>query len=226
METHPLYGELKITRKKSGYSRGKNGYEHILFATLNILIEEGYNSISFRNIAKACDMNVGNVNYYFSSKQELIRQLLEAIIGHYEDEFDKSLDQDGIAAEDRLRAYITIVLEDIKTKKTTRLFPELWVLANQDSFVADRVEALYRRARTYLNKIILDLNPDLPAKERETLALFLSASMEGMTTFAGYNKPWADHMELIINITTKSFLDLVKNITVNDISALSNSKKS
>lgn len=223
METHPLFGELKITRKKTGYSRGKNGHEHILYAALTILIDEGYNAISFRNIAKACDMTVGNVNYYFSSKQELIRQLLEAIIGHYEDTFDDLYAEGNLAAEERLKAYITVVIEDIKTKKTTRLFPELWALGNHDEFVAERVEALYRRARAYLHDIIIEMNPVLPAKEREILALFISASLEGMTVFAGYNKPWKGETSAITNIAILSFIDTVKNIKVSDIRKLSES---
>lgn len=209
--------DLKITRRSQGYSRGNDGYEQILHAALNILVEEGYRAISFRRLAKACDMNVGNVSYYFKNKEDLIRQLLNAIISSYEEEFSKIMTLTKRGPERQLEKYVTVVINDLSTKKTTRVFPELWALANHDAFIAERVQEMYDRARVALNKIISELNPSLTEEERETVALFVSASIEGLTAFAGYNKPWAKNAPLLKNIAITTFTHLIKTITSTDI---------
>jgi len=90
-------------------------------------------------------------------------------------------------------------------------------MANHDPFVQERMEELYSRARVVLNALIGEINPDLPSDERETLALFISGSMEGMTMFAGFDKPWQQRMPWIIGIAQRSFVDLVQKMKPGEI---------
>lgn len=210
--------DLQIRPREGGYARGQEGVEQILRAALSLLIEHGYRAISFRRIAALCGMTVGNVTYYFPSKEELVRVLLDAVITPYEESFTAIVHEPGTSAERRLEELCELILEDIRSKKTTRLFPELWALSSHDPFVYDRMHDLYRRARVSLNQIIGEVNPQLPADEREVLALFMSASMEGMTVFAGHEKPWVERMPWITRITCRSFVHLVQTIQPGDIS--------
>lgn len=203
--------DLKFTIRNGGYSRGQEGYEQILRAALGLLIEHGYRALSFRRIAEASGMKVGNISYYFPSKEELVRDLLDAVINSYQEEFENIMHEPGITPEDRLAEIITLILEDITTKKTTHFFMELWALSNHDQFVFDRVHDLYVRARKPLDEIIAQVNPELSPVERETLALFISASLEGMTVFAGYQKPFRDRMPMIERMAVKSFVAMVRD---------------
>jgi len=71
-----------------------------------------------------------------------VRELLDAVISSYEIEFDAIIHEEGVSPERRLEEICTLILEDIRTKKTTRFFPELWALSNHDPFVFDRVHKL------------------------------------------------------------------------------------
>ena len=204
--------DLKITQREGGYARGQDGVEKILRAALAILIDEGYRAVTLRRIAAHCGTKVGNVTYYFPTKNELIRELLDAVISSYEESFDQIMHEADASAEKRLEDIVTLILEDLPTKKTTRIFPELWALSNHDSFAYDRMHELYQRARVVLNDVIAEVNPALTADERETLALFMSASMEGLTVFAGHEKPWTARMPWLQRIATKSFIHLVQTI--------------
>lgn len=212
--------DLRIRLREGGYQRGQDGFEQILRAALTLLVEQGSKALTLRRIAAECGLNVGNLNYYFKSKDELIRELLEAVITSYEDSFDAILHDPGATAEQRLENYVALVLGDITTKKTTRLFPELWAMANHESFVQERIEELYVRARAALNALIAEINPALPDDERETLALFMSASIEGTTVFAGFEKPWQPRMPWLIAIAQRSFVDLARNLKPGEIRAL------
>jgi AcrR family transcriptional regulator len=212
-----VVADLKITPREGGYARGQEGIDQILKAALSILIEHGYMALTLRRIAAECGMKPGNLSYYFKSKNDLVRQLLDSVISSYEDAFDAVMHEPGTGAEARLEQVIVLILDDITTKKSTRIFPELWALTNRDPFVQERVNDLYERARAVLNELILEMNPALPSTEREVLALFMSASMEGMTVFAGYEKPWRGQMSMIERIAMKSFVSLVRTLKPGEI---------
>lgn len=213
--------DLKVVPREGGYARGQDGMEQILRAALTIMVEQGYRAVTMRAIAKACDMKLGNITYYFPTRDELVRALFDAVISSYEDSFTAISHEEGASVEERFERVIKLTLEDITTKKTTRFFPEIWALANHDPFVSERVDDVYRRARTVLNELIAELNPALPEDERETVALFISASLEGTTMFAGHEKPWRHRMGWLETIACRSFLPLVKSLKPGDIRKLS-----
>lgn len=212
--------DMIMPEREGGYLKGQETRELILRTALSILIEEGYRAMSMRRVAAACGMKFGNLTYHYRSREDLVRELMEAVIRAYEVEFEAIMHMPGVPAEERLRRLCTLVLDDIRSKKTTRFFPELWSLSNYDSFVLERVQELYVRARAPLLEIVAELRPDLGTDEREILALFISASMEGMTVFAGHEKPFEPRMPQLERIAIHSFCTLVKTITVDEIKGL------
>lgn len=218
--------DLKIRVREGGYARGQEGLERILKAALSLLIEQGASALTLRRIAAECGLKAGNLAYYFASKEELIRELLDAIINSFEGAFDAIYQTPGATPEERLAQVVTFILEDANTKATSRIFPELWAMSNHDGFVRDRVEEMYARARVVLNALIAEINPALAAEERETLALFISASMEGVGFFAGYERPSNAKLPALERIAIKSFLHVVHTLKPGEISvALKPGKK-
>lgn len=209
VETERTLADLVITERDGGYSKGKETRELILQTALDILIEEGYRAMSMRRVATACGIKFGNLTYHYRSREDLVRELLEAVIRGYEVEFDQIIHMPG-GPEERLERICLFILEDIRSKKTTRLFPELWALSNHDAFVLGRVQDLYQRARAPLIDIIGEMRPDLAPSDREAVALFISASMEGMTPFGGYEKPFEPLMPRLEKIAIHAFISLVK----------------
>lgn len=209
--------DLAIQERAGGYEKGRDVYEQILRAALNLLIEEGYRSVSMRRVATACGMKLGNLTYYFPTKEDLVRELLDAVISSYEIEFDAIVHEEDASAISRLEEICILILEDIGTKKTTRFFPELWALSNHDDFVLERMQELYQRARRPLISLIAEINPALSPDQCETAALFISASMEGMTVFAGHEKPFAHRMRWVEQISVKAFVDLITSLSPDDL---------
>jgi AcrR family transcriptional regulator len=203
--------DLTFPPREGGYSKGHETREQILSSALHLLVEEGYSALSMRRVAATCGLKIGNLTYHFATREELIRALGDALIRAYEVEFDAILQFTDETPEERLAEVCGLILEDIRTKKTTHVFPELWALSNHDPFVLERVQELYTRARRSLLEIIRELRPDLSAQCHEDLALFISASMEGLTVFAGYEKPFEGRMDELERIAIQSFLGLVQN---------------
>ena len=202
--------DLIFPARAGGYGKGHDTREMILRTALAILLDQGWPSMSMRRVAMECGLKFGNLTYHFRTRDDLVRALLDAVISAYEREFAETVFEAGLTGEQRLERYCRVVLDDIPTRKTTHLFPELWARANHEPFVHDRMQELYARARAPLDPIIAEMRPDLSARDRETLALFISFSMEGSTMFAGYDKPFADRMGTIRTLATQSFIALVK----------------
>ena len=115
--------DLAFPPREGGYAKGHETRELILRAALGILVEEGYRAMSMRRVAAACDMKLGNLTYHFPTREDLVRELLDAVISSYEVEFEKIVHMPGIPPEERLAEICGLVLEDIRNRKTTRFFP-------------------------------------------------------------------------------------------------------
>ncbi len=206
-----LITDLIVPERDGGYSKGRETREMILLAALSILIDEGYRAMSMRRVAAACGMKFGNLTYHYRTREDLVRELLDAVIRSYEQEFDAIVHSPCHSPEQRLERYCLLVLNDITTRKTTRLFPELWALSNHDPFVYERMHELYTRARRPLFEVVAEIRPDLSTEDQETLTLFISYSMEGSTIFAGYEKPFRSQMNRIKHVSIEAFRELVHN---------------
>lgn len=202
--------DLKIAPNEGRNARGQEGYEQILKAALAILVDHGYRALTMRRIAAECALKAGNISYYFKSKDDLVRALLDAIMTSYEDAFRAAMDEAGRNPEKRMGVLIQLILEDITTKKTTHIFPELWALSNHDPFVKERLYELYTRQYVYFEELIRQLNPSVTKEDERELAVFISAALEGMTVFAGNGKPWEGSMERFELMACQSFVSLVK----------------
>jgi AcrR family transcriptional regulator len=199
------------------YLRGTETVDAILKAALRVLINEGAGAFTIRRIASECGMKVGNVSYHFPRKELLIQVLLDDLLDSYDKLLEHRVRQPDLSTEERLRVLIVMCLDDIARIRTTRLFTELWALANHNAFIADRVRAFYQRVHDFIGEYVAVLNPALSADEVQIVALYISATMEGTTPFTGFEKPWAARMPAITRIATSHLITLARTITSQDI---------
>lgn len=202
------------------YARGSETVDQILKAALDVLIDEGADAFTLRRIAARCDMKVGNVSYHFPRKEMLIQVMLDEMLESYDKLLEEMVRKPGLTAEERLKLVIILCLEDIQTKRTTHLFTELWALANQSEFVADRVRLFYSKVHEVIGEYVAQINPALSPDEVHSVALFISASMEGSTPFLGHQKPWAAKMPVFTALAAMSFVHLAKTVNSRDLAGL------
>lgn len=211
--------KLKIQQRHEGATsdKGRRRVSEILHAARDIVVGESAAKLTMRKVAARCGITVGNVSYYFPNKQALLNDLCDAVVQGYADDWNEIMADPDLTPEEQLMAVTRHIMLDLNTRDTTHFFPELWVLANHDPVAADSMEYIYAIERAVFVKLIGQINPGLSGEEREVVALYISSAIEGMTMFIGYERRWRSRAEGIINIATKTFLDLVRNITSDDI---------
>ena len=77
--------------------------------------------------------------------------------------------------------------------------------------MTELVDDLYAKARLALDELIPQINPTLTETEAKQMALYMCAAMEGLTIFAGYEKPWSAQLGALKKISIDNFMDMVKN---------------
>lgn len=201
--------EKQRRARVAAYEKGQARIEAILDAAAEVLISQGYKKLTLRQIALQAGITVGNLTYYYPGKEALLKDLLYNILHTYLDEMERIVEASGDSPEDRFVAVVNYLIEDLHTQRTTRFFPELWALANHDPYAAELMETMYADERRALGKLIQAINPDLNEQQTRHLALFVSASIEGMTMFIGAGKKQEVALQSMKEMACKSFLLLI-----------------
>ncbi|WP_321396260.1 TetR/AcrR family transcriptional regulator [Emcibacter sp.] len=183
----------------------------ILEATQFLLIEEGYAGLSMRKVAARCNMTVGNLTYYFSTKQDLVHVLLDVALEGYNDHIREIMSDSSLSGEEQLARAFEYLMQDLMTRETTRFFPELWAMSNHDPVVNREVQDLYIREQEIIEGLVKKVRPDLATEDLKKLSLYISAAIEGHTIFIGHDKSWNDKSREIIDLAVNNFLDMVRN---------------
>jgi AcrR family transcriptional regulator len=208
------------SRKGSGvYQTGKERLLQIQEVALGILVEEGFPALTLREVARRCNIQIGAVSYYYKSRADLFQDTISNVLKDYAENFRSIVRDREKSDEERLRGLIELLLDDMQSKQTTRLFPHLWMVANHDEMIAQTVDRIYILERNTFNMLISRINPKLSKQERETLSVFISAAIAGSTLFVGFEKPWARELPLYRAITSRALVETVKTITSEQLAA-------
>lgn len=151
----------------------------ILNAALALLMESGDGGATMRKVADAAGMSLGNLQYHFRTRDDL---LAEIVAMHFQKCLD---DMDGLIAE---IAHLTvrerarfIVLAGLRhgTELTDlcRIFRELWSISSRNERVRDQIRCYYAEFGERLACGVL--GPGATAVDQARLASFIVPFIEG-----------------------------------------------
>lgn len=187
-------------------SKGQARRRLIVERALEAFIETGYADFSLRHVARRAHISVGNLHYYFPNKGALLAEMFASVREDYAEQFAALLADAGDSPRERFVATVSYLVRDLCTRRTSVFFPELWAMANHDAAASALMEELYAWERAHLAELIGALAPSVGRDRRAGLALFVSASIEGLTVFIGHGKPHADRVEAVLADALEVFL--------------------
>jgi AcrR family transcriptional regulator len=144
--------------------------EKLLCAAIKVFAEKGYDGATVRDICFQVGANVAAVNYYFGSKENLYKYILEMLFKKGQ-EFRRerlATQREGQSSEERLRDYIERITRWTfgVSKQETHSCAEL--LSNQDSFRAN--ELLIDLRKILLREMTRATTPELDKKVYQLLS--------------------------------------------------------
>jgi len=172
-------------------AKGRERRDAILDAATAVLVHDGYARLSTRKIAARAGIRPGNLQYYYPSKHEVVRAVLERYLDRAVDAVERRLAVADGSPSARLRSALEGVLADQECADGCRFFFELWALAAHDAAVAVAMREFYGRYWRRVVALLLEVNPALGRPRAERRAALLVAMLEGLMLFRSRRPPYA-----------------------------------
>ena len=179
---------MQVKTKRAATSRraGNDTAARIVLAARELLMTQGYAQFSMRNVAARAGLHLANVQYYYKTREALVKALLDDTGERYRSSYEELRAKGPTDREARFRAVVEFNLEDIATSETRRYFIQLWALLTEIDGRAGRLmNDLYAIDIQQLSDCIADLVPDTDAAEVRRRASILAAMIEGMVVVRG-----------------------------------------
>jgi len=153
----------------------------IVLAARELLLSEGYTQFSMRNVAARAGVHLANVQYYFKTREDLVRALLEDTGARYRASYDDLRASAPADPVGRFRAIIGFNLEDIAAWETRRFQIQLWaLLAEIDGRASTLMNTLYGIDIEQLSEYVAEMVPEAEPAEVRRRASLIAAMIEGM----------------------------------------------
>ena len=169
-----------------GRRPGNDTAARIVLAARELLMTQGYAQFSMRNVAARAGLHLANVQYYYKTREDLVKALLHDTGERYRSSYEALRSTAPADREGRFKAIVEFNLEDIATTETRRYFIQLWALLTEiDGRAGHLMQDLYAIDIQQLSDCIADLVPDTDGAEVRRRASILAAMIEGMVVVRG-----------------------------------------
>lgn len=139
------------------------------------LIDHGLDRFSMRAVAEALEMTLGNLQYYFPTRDDLLAAVLET------EAAEDAAAIRGVVADDpeqRLHRVVTTLADRWSTGQRGVYMP-LGVLALHGRRFAELARAASVRVHDELAPIVQELDPSADREEARTRAVLIAALLDG-----------------------------------------------
>jgi AcrR family transcriptional regulator len=178
-----------VATKKNRYEAGRQRTAAILEAAKQVLVDGGYSQLTLRRVATRASIPLRHLQYYFRTKNDLLRALCESICEDYIDRCDALSSREHSSPQARFMSCVEFLIDDNRDAFSNALFFELWALACHDEHTNRLLDRLYAHYRKYIRDLISAMRPRASRQLVESRAVQIVAFIEGLTLFIGRNKP-------------------------------------
>src|ERR1700730_3117802 len=192
--------------------KGSERIHVILEEAKNTLVDEGFSGLSFRNVAKRAGITVGNVTYYFPTKDDLLVELAGYIFDRWEARFRRNFPSDLTDKMDIFLYSIRYMIEENKRAKSNRLLLEMWAMANHSTAVMKMLDAFYCKMRAWIEDTLADIEPAQSLRKRRLRAALITSQIEGMMVLIGPNRMIHKELEGLENEAIRQ----IKKLAIDD----------
>jgi AcrR family transcriptional regulator len=183
-----FYGTTASTR------RGKDSVLKILHAARSIFAAGGYAELTLREVARASGMYLANVQHYYGTREDLLVGLVRFIVDEYDTRYRDFVAQGAPSPRDFFVRVLRYLLDDIKDPTTSRIFFELWSLAQRHPQVTALVDWMYVHHCRNIEGMIAAISPEMPSAERGRRAALIATQIEGLMVLLAARMPRHEHL--------------------------------
>lgn len=163
--------------------KGARTLQQILLAARRVFIRDGHAGLSLRKVADEAGVALGNVNYYFASKRELLDATLREALIDYVEAHIAHLNKKCDAPIEILLDVIEFYIENGRSSHP--LFFQMWGYAACDPEAKALIRDLYRPIGRFIFLLVRAARPDASETRAREIVLQLFSLEEGVKLFVG-----------------------------------------
>ncbi len=114
----------------------------IIEVALDILAEEGDQGLSMRKVATLANMSLSNVQYYFKTKEELLKALLQHYLEVTTQAYERFIVD--IPETERIQETIKYLLIHPDTSYVCSVYKELWAISERNEVIKQHLDEHYQ----------------------------------------------------------------------------------
>ncbi|OGO39576.1 MAG: hypothetical protein A2W35_19880 [Chloroflexi bacterium RBG_16_57_11] len=126
----------------------------ILDAALETILANKISGARLRQVARQANMSQGNLHYYFPTKDELYKSLLDHILQTFVEERNTLLQDQAVSPQHKLRFFFDQEIELIRRAKEVVVFFDFWVQGTKDPMIRQKIQGMYARWREDIQSVI------------------------------------------------------------------------
>lgn len=162
--------------KRAFTTKGATTRDRIIAAARSMLLERGYDGLVLRELAESLDIKLGNLQYYFTTREALALHVLER-----EGTRDVELVEEQRRTSEPIDAFRMVVrdMADRYRGDSGRLLSMITSLAQHHASFLTLYRDSYAKFYPQFESLLRDLRPDLPVHEIAVRARIVNALVEG-----------------------------------------------
>jgi AcrR family transcriptional regulator len=164
-------------------SKGELRLAEIVQAAREVFEEDGYATFSARRVAARVGITLGNLQYYFRTREELLRVTLESGMREVLERYAEVLERPGENAASRYTALAERLVLDMDNTGLTNFLVEAWAFGHRQSYAAELLGELYSQYLDGVASLIKQINPTFSKDECDARAFALVALAGGLMLF-------------------------------------------
>ena len=129
--------------RRRGYPVGHETRQMIVAVAGKVLVESGYAGLTLKRVADAAGVSVGNLNYYFRTKESLVEALIEHVLTDFSSRFEDIVRHKVADGSNTFSALLQWAMDGSCTPQYSRLARELWAMASHNKSVAAAMDHYY-----------------------------------------------------------------------------------
>jgi AcrR family transcriptional regulator len=187
-QIHDYLEDLRATRPSVALAadrspKGRETLSAILAASQRVFERDGHAGLSLRKVASVAGVSVGNVNYYFASKRDLIEATLREALADYVEAHITQVRKGHHSPIETLLDVLDFYVSN--GRRSYPLFFSMWGYAGSSDEAKALVRELYTPIGRFLFALVRAVRPDVSDNRVREIVLQLSSLEEGVKLFIG-----------------------------------------
>jgi AcrR family transcriptional regulator len=163
-------------------AKGQQQIRSILRAASNVLVQGGMEKFSVNRVAAKAGISLGNLQYYFPKRRDLIGALLNLPKIELTTSMQELIDNAEIrnnSGEAALMVFLDTVLRLNASAKECAVAWNAWSMSLYNPATKQLLDEWYESYLAIMRDTIKNCNPDISDKRLEFISLFVVSALEG-----------------------------------------------